>query len=225
MGSELIHTETSRVCDGEWHNSGGKVYTKGKTEKAYNSWKGMKNRLTGGTYTYTYKYAGKERVKDYSAYNDCDLVEDWLDYKNYEEWFNKQTYRMVNTDIKFEVDKDILFKGNKIYSPETCLIVPGRINRFFVNSGCTVTLRGNKFHTSIRSYVGLNGTGNDNIKAILEYDRQIAISRYYEEKNRILQEDVIPDFIKNVHPDDIEHPMVLRVINALRNYKFNRLRK
>ena len=32
------------------------------------------------------------------------------------------------------LDKDILFHGNKIYSPETCLIVPERINKLFTKS-------------------------------------------------------------------------------------------
>ena len=30
------------------------------------------------------------------------------------------------------LDKDILIKGNKIYSPNTCLIVPERINTLFI---------------------------------------------------------------------------------------------
>ena len=33
-----------------------------------------------------------------------------------------------------EIDKDILCKGNKIYSPQTCIIVPQRINKLFTKS-------------------------------------------------------------------------------------------
>ena len=33
-----------------------------------------------------------------------------------------------------ELDKDILFKGNKIYSPSTCIYVPHRINSLFTKS-------------------------------------------------------------------------------------------
>jgi hypothetical protein len=32
------------------------------------------------------------------------------------------------------LDKDILYKGNKVYSPETCVFVPERINILFVKS-------------------------------------------------------------------------------------------
>jgi hypothetical protein len=34
----------------------------------------------------------------------------------------------------FELDKDILIKGNKIYSPETCCFVPKEINLLFTKS-------------------------------------------------------------------------------------------
>ena len=33
-----------------------------------------------------------------------------------------------------QLDKDILKKGNKVYSPETCIFVPRRINSLFIKS-------------------------------------------------------------------------------------------
>ena len=35
------------------------------------------------------------------------------------------------------LDKDILYKGNKIYSPSTCIFVPNRINTLFTKSNLT----------------------------------------------------------------------------------------
>ena len=32
-----------------------------------------------------------------------------------------------------DLDKDILFKGNKVYSPETCCFVPHAVNTLFLN--------------------------------------------------------------------------------------------
>jgi len=35
--------------------------------------------------------------------------------------------------MELELDKDILFKGNKVYSPEICCFVPHVINTLFLN--------------------------------------------------------------------------------------------
>ena len=34
---------------------------------------------------------------------------------------------------RLHIDKDILFPGNKVYSPHVCLLVPQRINMLFLN--------------------------------------------------------------------------------------------
>jgi len=34
---------------------------------------------------------------------------------------------------RLHVDKDILYANNKVYSPDTCLLVPQRINMLFLN--------------------------------------------------------------------------------------------
>jgi hypothetical protein len=67
-----------------------------------------------------------------SAYNECTCCEDWLCYSKFKEWFSKNYYS-CNGD-RMEVDKDILVKNNKNYSPETCLIVPHKINSLFLKS-------------------------------------------------------------------------------------------
>ena len=46
-------------------------------------------------------------------------------------WFYSERFRI----FKYELDKDILIKGNKIYSPETCCLVPHSINMLITNSG------------------------------------------------------------------------------------------
>lgn len=74
-----------------------------------------------------------EKLKErYSAYyGDCSVCEEWHNYQNFAKWWNENVYR-VGTE-RMHLDKDILFGGNRIYSPDTCLISPQRINMMFMN--------------------------------------------------------------------------------------------
>lgn len=54
---------------------------------------------------------------NYPTYKECSVVDSWLNFQNFAEWFTKQNY------TNKELDKDILVTGNKLYSPETCSLV------------------------------------------------------------------------------------------------------
>lgn len=66
------------------------------------------------------------------TYNECTVCDDWLNYQNFAKWFDKNFYPIK--DEKMCLDKDILVKGNKIYSPDMCIFVPNDINMMFVKS-------------------------------------------------------------------------------------------
>jgi hypothetical protein len=66
------------------------------------------------------------------TYVDCYVCDEWLNFQNFAEWFYDNYYEIKGQ--KMCLDKDILFKGNKIYSPEACILVPNRINVLFVKS-------------------------------------------------------------------------------------------
>ena len=63
-------------------------------------------------------------------YGICTVCEDWFDFQKFAEWYYSNEYHV---DERLHIDKDILYPGNKVYSPETCLLVPQRINMLFVN--------------------------------------------------------------------------------------------
>ena len=61
-------------------------------------------------------------------YVGCSVCEEWLTFSNFKKWFDnpENGYRKG-----FQLDKDIIVKGNKIYSPETCCFIPQAINCIF----------------------------------------------------------------------------------------------
>lgn len=56
------------------------------------------------------------------TYIGCKVCEEWLRFSNFKKWFDE------NYVDGYALDKDILIKGNKVYSPETCCFVPAALN-------------------------------------------------------------------------------------------------
>ena len=75
-----------------------------------------------------------KRKDMYSAYcGNCEVCDEWHNFQTFSKWYETYGYQ-VDTE-RMHIDKDILYPGNKIYSPQTCLIVPQRINMIFTNKG------------------------------------------------------------------------------------------
>lgn len=72
----------------------------------------------------------KDRQPTYENVTCCD---EWLYYENFYEWLHSQpNFEKWKNGKRWAVDKDILIKGNKIYSPETCCLVPPNVNCLFL---------------------------------------------------------------------------------------------
>jgi hypothetical protein len=89
----------------------------GKVSLAYAKWSSMLSRC------YTKKF-----ISRYPTYINCSVDERWHNFQIFAEWF-EENYREG-----FELDKDILVKGNKVYSPETCCFVPAEVNTILVKN-------------------------------------------------------------------------------------------
>ena len=85
------------------------------------------------SWVYMIKRCYGENVE--SAYMNCSVCDEWLCYSNYKIWFDENYYTVG--DITMNLDKDILIKGNKIYSPNTCVFTPQNINKLFTKSNRT----------------------------------------------------------------------------------------
>jgi len=60
-------------------------------------------------------------------YEGCTLHPDWYYLSNFAEWI-----RSWDDWRNKEIDKDIKYKGNKVYGPDTCIMVTKPVNNFFV---------------------------------------------------------------------------------------------
>lgn len=88
------------------------------TSESYIKWHDMINRC------YNEKF--HERQPQYSG---CIVCTEWLNYSNFKVWYDQNKIPGMSLDL----DKDILFKGNKVYSASTVALVPHEINTLFVN--------------------------------------------------------------------------------------------
>lgn len=70
--------------------------------------------------------------KIYPTYEACTVYKDWHNYQNFARWYHENYYEFK--DERLHLDKDILYKGNKIYSEDTCVFVPRSINVLFTKS-------------------------------------------------------------------------------------------
>ena len=100
----------------------GKYPTKkdGKFLLEYDTWKGILRRC----YSETMKIVRP-------TYIPCTVSENFKSYSYFYEWCHRQVGFGV---AGFEIDKDILKKGNKEYSETTCSFVPFQLNNLFTKT-------------------------------------------------------------------------------------------
>jgi len=99
-------------------------------------------KFTGGSYVkdsveYDYwdgilRRCYSERIKKMrNSYADCSVDEHWHNFQNFGNWFeNNYNHKYMKG---WCLDKDILIKGNRVYSEKTCCFVPNEINVLFTN--------------------------------------------------------------------------------------------
>lgn len=150
----------------------------GKNTKIYDVWHDMLRRC----------YSEKEH-KRHPTYIGCKVSEEWHNFQNFGKWYYENYYEVEGE--KMCLDKDILIKGNKIYSPENCIFVPERINTLFTkcdksrgDSVIGTTPKNGKYQ--VQCQIFNPETGKSKHKHLGYYDTQekaFQVYKYYKEKN------------------------------------------
>lgn len=91
----------------------------GSHSAAYEAWKGMLKRC------YSRKF-----LETRPTYQGCTVCEEWHNFQNFAEWFESQEHYSKG----YQLDKDLLVDGNKVYSPSTCVLVPIQLNNLLIDS-------------------------------------------------------------------------------------------
>lgn len=84
----------------------------------HRTWKGMLKRCYSAKYQETRP-----------TYEGCSVSDDWLTFSVFKNWMEAQNWEGR------QLDKDLLFEENKVYSPETCVFVSGMVNSFTIDRG------------------------------------------------------------------------------------------
>lgn len=89
----------------------------------YKAWQHLMERCYDDKWKNKYKY-----------YLNTSICNEWLLYENFYEWLHSQPNFDKWLNNRWALDKDILIKGNTVYSPETCCLVPPNVNSLFTKS-------------------------------------------------------------------------------------------
>ena len=177
-----------------------KVSENGKLTKVYNTWKDMLRRC------YDEKYQEK-----HPTYNACEVCTEWHNFQAFAEWYENNYYQIEDEVIS--LDKDILSKGNKIYSPETCVFVPQNINTLFTK--CDKSRGNDPIGTSKRPFgnyqVYCNNGYGDYLGVYSTKEEAFKIYKHHKEK--IIKE--VIDSYEGIIPE----PHYSRLKKAMYNYR------
>ena len=119
---------------------------------------------------------GKKAKLKLPSYEDCTASANFKYFPYFKDWCSKQ---IGFGNEGWQLDKDILVKGNKIYSEDTCCFVPAEINSVFIKCdrsrgeyplGVNYHKATRKFvaqisYRKIKTHLGLYDTAEDAFKA------------------------------------------------------------
>lgn len=130
-----VHTTYQHFINGEVKNPYGKsVYGVGMIGDKYSTSINRKHVREYLCWSCILERCYSDLYKNkHPTYQNAICCEEWLLYENFYEWLHSQENfdKWLNGE-RWTIDKDIFIKRNKIYSPDTCCLVPQIVNCLFV---------------------------------------------------------------------------------------------
>lgn len=160
--------------------------------QAYKIWKHILTRC----------YNKKFHIKE-PSYSKCVMCEEWLTFSNFKHWFDEHYID------GWELDKDILVKGNKEYSPDKCCFVPHEINGMLAK---TDSKRG-------KYPIGVNKHGNGFRARVLALNKKVNIGTYKTSEEAFNAYKQVKEEHIRLLAEKWKEKLDHRVYNALYNYK------
>ena len=176
------------------------ITVNGVSTKEYDLWKGMLRRC--------YSDSFKKRCP---TYEDCEVSENFKSYEYFYEWCNEQ---IGFYNEGWQLDKDLLVKGNKVYSENTCVFIPQEINLLLVkrDNNRGEYLIGVSWHKKDNAFVAMVSKNKGKREHLGYFKTELeAYNAYKQVKESFIKEQA------NKWKGKIDE----RAYNALMNYKVN----
>lgn len=110
-------------------------------------YKAKENKKQTHAYNVWYKMLKRCYINDGfdSSYNDVKVCDEWHNFQTFAKWFED------NNIDGYGLDKDLIGNNARLYSPETCILLPKRINSF---------LSAGIYYNNTTGYAGVYMRGN-----------------------------------------------------------------
>ena len=174
----------------------------GVKTKEYDLWYSMLQRC----YSDVYK-------KKRPTYEGCEVSDNFLHYEYFYEWCHEQIgFGNDGNGNPFQLDKDLLIKGNKVYSENSCVFIPQGINKVLTKreSMRGEHLIGVYWHNASRAFKAQVSKSTGKQEYLGSFNTEIeAFNAYKTAKESFIKEQA-DKFKSQIDP---------RAYNALMNYK------
>lgn len=196
---EIKNLNVASVCGVGFIGYGS--YSKKSDLKAYETWRSMIQRC------YDAKYQSKQ-----PTYVGCTTCDEWLCFQTFANWFYNNYYEIEGQRI--QLDKDILVKNNKVYSPDTSVFVPQNINELFTkNNAKRGTLPiGVSYHKQNNKYHAKSSDGSNNTIHLGYYESPEEAFEAYKVYKEQLIKDTAEEY-KDIIPDVLYEAMMNYTVN------------